>query len=226
MSATPRAVILLSGGLDSATVLAAARAAGHACYALTVNYGQRHIAELDAARALAARLGAAEHRVASVDLGQFGGSALTDPALAVPESAVSGIPMTYVPARNTVLLALALAWAEVLEAAEIHIGANAIDYSGYPDCRPPFIAAFNALARQATRAGLEGRAPVVVAPLMALGKAAIVQLGVSLGLDYALTVSCYQAGETGAACGRCDACRLRAQGFAEAGLADPTRYYR
>ena len=226
MSDAPRAVILLSGGLDSATVLAAARAAGRRCYALTVNYGQRHLAELDAARALATRLGAVEHRVASVELGQFGGSALTDPTLAVPEIASIGIPITYVPARNTVLLALALAWAEVLEAAEIHIGANAIDYSGYPDCRPPFIAAFNELARQATRAGLEGRAPVVVAPLMTMGKAAIVQLGTSLGLDYALTVSCYQADDTGAACGRCDACRLRAEGFAEAGLADPTRYRR
>ena len=226
MSTAPRAVILLSGGLDSATVLAAARAAGRRCYALTVNYGQRHLAELDAARALATRLGAVEHRVASVELGQFGGSALTDPTLAVPETASTGIPITYVPARNTVLLALALAWAEVLEAAEIHIGANAIDYSGYPDCRPPFIAAFNELARQATRAGLEGRAPVVVAPLMTMGKAAIVQLGTSLGLDYALTVSCYQADDAGAACGRCDACRLRAEGFAEAGLADPTRYRR
>ncbi len=224
MSAGTRSVILLSGGLDSATVLAAARAAGHDCYALTVNYGQRHAAEIAAARALATRHGALEHRLASVDLGQFGGSALTDPSLAVPETASSGIPVTYVPARNTVMLALALAWAEVLEAAEIHIGANAIDYSGYPDCRPPFIAAFNALATQATRAGLEGRAPVVVAPLMQLGKADIVRLGVSLGVDYGMTVSCYQADAAGAACGLCDACRLRAQGFAEAGLADPTRY--
>jgi 7-cyano-7-deazaguanine synthase len=224
MSAGTRSVILLSGGLDSATVLAAARAAGHDCYALTVNYGQRHAAEIAAARALATRHGALEHRLASVDLGQFGGSALTDPSLAVPETASSGIPVTYVPARNTVMLALALAWAEVLEAAEIHIGANAIDYSGYPDCRPPFIAAFNALATQATRAGLEGRAPVVVAPLMQLGKADIVRLGVSLGVDYGMTVSCYQADAAGVACGLCDACRLRAQGFTEAGLADPTRY--
>lgn len=224
MSGATRSVILLSGGLDSATVLAAARAAGHDCYALTVHYGQRHAAELSAARTLATRHGATEHRVASVDLGQFGGSALTDPSLAVPETASSGIPITYVPARNTVMLALALAWAEVLAATEIHIGANAIDYSGYPDCRPPFIAAFNALAQQATRAGLEGRAPLVKAPLMQMGKADIVRLGLSLGVDYALTVSCYQADTTGAACGRCDACRLRAQGFAEAGLADPTRY--
>jgi 7-cyano-7-deazaguanine synthase len=224
MSAPTRSVILLSGGLDSATVLAAARAAGHDCYALTVHYGQRHAAELNAARTLAARHGATEHRIASVDLGQFGGSALTDPLLAVPETASSGIPITYVPARNTVMLALALAWAEVLAAAEIHIGANAIDYSGYPDCRPPFIAAFNALAQQATRAGLEGRAPQVKAPLMQMGKADIVRLGVSLGVDYALTVSCYQADASGAGCGRCDACRLRAQGFVEAGVADPTRY--
>ena len=219
-----RTIVLLSGGLDSATVLAAARAAGQICHALTVDYGQRHTAELTAARALAAHFGAVEHRVARVELGQFGGSALTDPALAVPESPGEGIPVTYVPARNTVLLAVALAWAEVVGAGEIHIGANAIDYSGYPDCRPPFIAAFNALARQATRAGLEGRAPRVVAPLMNMGKAEIVRWGRSLGVDYGMTVSCYQADAEGRACGRCDACRLRAQGFDDAGLADPTRY--
>ncbi len=223
-TAPVRAVVLLSGGLDSATVLAAARAAGRDCYALTVNYGQRHHAELAAAANLARRYGVVEHRFASVDLGQFGGSALTDAALAVPEQASAGIPITYVPARNTVMLALALAWAEVLDAAEIHIGANAVDYSGYPDCRPPFIAAFNALAAVATRAGLEGHAPVVLAPLIALSKAEIVRMGSGLGLDYALTVSCYQADAGGAACGRCDACRLRAQGFREAGLPDPTRY--
>lgn len=224
MSTPTRTVVLLSGGLDSATVLAAARAAGHDCYALTVDYGQRHAAELDAARALASHLGAREHRIARVDLGQFGGSALTDASLAVPEVASAGIPVTYVPARNTVLLAVALAWAEVLTAQEIHLGANAIDYSGYPDCRPPFIEAFNALARQATRAGLDGRAPVVKAPLMQSGKADIVRWGTRLGLDYGMTVSCYQADAAGRACGRCDACRLRAQGFADAGLPDPTRY--
>lgn len=224
MSTPTRTVVLLSGGLDSATVLAAARAAGHDCYALTVDYGQRHAAELDAARALASHLGAREHRIARVDLGQFGGSALTDASLPVPEVASAGIPVTYVPARNTVLLAVALAWAEVLTAQEIHLGANAIDYSGYPDCRPPFIEAFNALARQATRAGLDGRAPVVKAPLMQSGKADIVRWGTRLGLDYGMTVSCYQADAAGRACGRCDACRLRAQGFADAGLPDPTRY--
>ncbi len=224
MGDVPRTVVLLSGGLDSATVLAAARAAAHDCYALTVDYGQRHAAELTAARALAAHFGAREHRVARVELGQFGGSALTDPSLAVPDAGTGGIPITYVPARNTVMLAVALAWAEVLAAQEIHIGANAIDYAGYPDCRPPFIAAFNELARQATKAGLEGRAPLVKAPLMHLGKADIVRWGTSLGVDYGVTVSCYRADAEGRACGRCDACRLRAQGFADAGLADPTRY--
>jgi 7-cyano-7-deazaguanine synthase len=216
-------VVLLSGGLDSATVLAAATEAGLRCYALTVEYGQRHRAEIAAAAHLARHYGI-EHRVARVDLGQFGGSALTDPTLAVPDAPAAGVPITYVPARNTVMLALALAWAEVLAAEEIHIGANAVDYSGYPDCRPPFIAAFNALAAVATRAGLEGRAPVVRAPLIALGKAEIVRLGTRLGVDYALTVSCYRADDAGAACGRCDACRLRAAGFVAAGLPDPTRY--
>lgn len=224
MTVTIRSVVLLSGGLDSATVLAAASAAGHACYALTVDYGQRHVAELAAARAIAERFAVCEHRVARVDLDQFGGSALTDPALAVPVGASAGIPITYVPARNTVMLAVALAWAEVLGAQEIHIGANAIDYSGYPDCRPPFIAAFNELAQLATKAGLEGRAPVVKAPLMQLGKADIVRWGMALGVDYGMTVSCYRADEAGRACGRCEACRLRALGFAEAGLSDPTRY--
>lgn len=224
MAATIKSVVLLSGGLDSATVLAAASAAGHSCYALTVDYGQRHVAELAAARALAERFSVCEHRVARVDLGQFGGSALTDPALAVPVGGSAGIPITYVPARNTVLLAVALAWAEVLGAQEIHIGANAVDYSGYPDCRPPFIAAFNELARLATKAGLEGRAPVVKAPLMQLGKAGIVRWGTALGVDYGMTVTCYRADEAGRACGRCEACRLRALGFAEAGVSDPTRY--
>lgn len=219
-----RAVVLLSGGLDSATVLAAASANGLSCYALTVHYGQRHAAEIGAAAALAKQFNVVEHRTAAVELGQFGGSALTDKTLAVPVTPSPGVPLTYVPARNTVLLALALAWAEVLDAQEIHIGANAIDYSGYPDCRPSFVAAFNALAREATKAGLDGRAPQVVAPLMALGKSEIVRLGTSLGLDYAMTVSCYRADEFGAACRRCDACRLRAQGFADAGIDDPTRY--
>lgn len=223
-AAALRTVVLLSGGLDSATLLAAARAAGHDCYALTVDYGQRHAAELAAARALATTYAVREHRVARVDLGQFGGSALTDPALAVPETASAGIPVTYVPARNTVMLAVALAWAEVLAAHEIHIGVNAIDYAGYPDCRPPFIAAFNELARVATKAGLDDCAPRIEAPLMQLGKAEIVRWGTTLGVDYARTVSCYQANADGRACGRCDACRLRAQGFATAGLADPTRY--
>lgn len=223
MSAS-RAVVLLSGGLDSSTVLAAARAAGRECYALSVHYGQRHAAEITAARRLAAALGAREHRLASVDLGQFGGSALTDAAIAVPETPSSDIPVTYVPARNTVLLALALAWAEVLGADEIHLGVNAVDYSGYPDCRPAFIEAFEHLAALATKRGVEGQPLRLVTPLMHLSKADIVALGSRLGLDYSLTVSCYQATADGLACGRCDACRLRAEGFRQAGLADPTRY--
>lgn len=220
----PRAVVLLSGGLDSSTVLAAARAAGRECYALSVHYGQRHAAEIAAARRLAEVLGAREHRVASVDLGQFGGSALTDAAIAVPETPGTEIPVTYVPARNTVLLALALAWAEVLGADEIHLGVNAVDYSGYPDCRPAFIEAFERLAALATRRGVEGQPIRLVTPLMTLSKAEIVALGSRLGLDYSLTVSCYQATAEGLACGRCDACRLRAEGFRQAGVADPTRY--
>ncbi len=220
----PRAVILLSGGLDSSTVLAAARAEGRECYALSVHYGQRHAAEIAAARRIAAALGAREHRLASVDLGQFGGSALTDPAIKVPETPSSEIPVTYVPARNTVLLALALAWAEVLAADEIHLGVNAVDYSGYPDCRPAFIEAFQQLAGLATKRGVEGQPLRLVTPLMQLSKAGIIALGHSLQLDYSLTVSCYQATDEGLACGRCDACRLRAEGFRQAGLADPTRY--
>lgn len=219
-----RAVVLLSGGLDSSTVLAAARAAGRECYALTVQYGQRHAAEIGAARHLASALGAREHRCASVDLGQFGGSALTDPTIAVPEMPSTAIPVTYVPARNTVLLALALAWAEVLEAGEIHLGVNAVDYSGYPDCRPDFIEAFSNLATLATRRGVEGHGIAVVTPLLHHSKAEIIRMGVALGLDYALTVTCYQATVEGLACGRCDACRLRAAGFREAGISDPTRY--
>jgi len=220
----PRAVILLSGGLDSSTVLAAARAEGRECYALSVHYGQRHAAEIAAARRIAAALGAREHRLASVDLGQFGGSALTDPTIKVPETPSSEIPVTYVPARNTVLLALALAWAEVLAADEIHLGVNAVDYSGYPDCRPAFIDAFQQLAGLATKRGVEGQPLRLVTPLMQLSKAGIIALGHSLQLDYSLTVSCYQATDEGLACGRCDACRLRAEGFRQAGLADPTRY--
>lgn len=220
----PRAVILLSGGLDSSTVLAAARAEGRECYALSVHYGQRHAAEITAARRIAAALGAREHRLAHVDLGQFGGSALTDPAIAVPEAPSTDIPVTYVPARNTVLLALALAWAEVLDADEIHLGVNAVDYSGYPDCRPAFIDAFQQLAGLATKRGVEGRPLRLVTPLMQRSKADIIALGHSLQLDYSLTVSCYQATDEGLACGRCDACRLRAEGFRQAGVADPTRY--
>lgn len=219
-----RAVVLLSGGLDSATALALARSQGHACHALSVHYGQRHAAELDAARAVARHLGAAEHRVVSIDMGQFGGSALTDPHIAVPETAVEGVPVTYVPARNTVMLALALGWAEILEAEALYIGVNAVDYSGYPDCRPEFIAAFQHLADVATRRALEGHRLRIEAPLIHMTKARIIRLGTELGVDYALTVSCYQADAQGRACGRCDACRFRRQGFLDAGLPDVTRY--
>jgi 7-cyano-7-deazaguanine synthase len=218
------AVILLSGGLDSATVLAIARAEGYACHALSLDYGQRHSAELAAAARVAASLGAVEHRVLRLGLGDFGGSALTDAAIAVPETPTAGIPVTYVPARNTVMLALALAWAEVLGARDLFIGVNAVDYSGYPDCRPEFIAAFEQMARLATKAGVEGATLRVHAPLQYLSKAQIIQRGVELGVDYAQTVSCYQADSDGRACGRCDACRLRREGFAAAGVADPTRY--
>lgn len=219
-----RAVVLLSGGLDSATALAVARAAGHECHALSVDYGQRHAAELLAAERVARRAGVAGHRVVHLDMGQFGGSALTDARIAVPESPIDGIPVTYVPARNTVMLALALGWAEVLDAEAIYVGVNAVDYSGYPDCRPEFIEAFQGLANLATKRAVEGRQIRIEAPLMHLGKAAIIALGCRLGVDYALTVSCYQADAAGRACGRCDACRFRAAGFAEAGVADPTVY--
>ena len=220
----PKAVVLVSGGLDSATVLALARAAGRECYALSFDYGQRHRAELTAAANVAAALGAAEHRVVPIGLGGFGGSALTDTALAVPEDGSTGIPITYVPARNTVFLALALGWAEVLGAREIHIGVNAIDYSGYPDCRPEFIAAFEQVANLATKAGVEGSHFKIVAPLIELAKAGIIQAGVAHGVDFSTTVSCYQADAEGRACGVCDSCRLRRAGFADAGVADPTRY--
>jgi len=220
------AVILLSGGLDSATVLAIAREAGYACHALSLDYGQRHNAELAAAARVAASLGAVEHRVLKLGLGDFGGSALTDASIAVPESPTEGIPVTYVPARNTVMLALALAWAEVLGSRDLFIGVNAVDYSGYPDCRPEFIAAFECMANLATRAGVEGEKLRVHAPLQYLSKADIVRRGGALGVDYAQTVSCYQATAEGLACGRCDACRLRREGFLAAGLPDPTRYDR
>lgn len=219
-----RAVVLVSGGLDSATVLAIARHQGWRCRALSIDYGQRHRAELEAAARVAAALGAEEHRVARVDLGLFGGSALTDPAIAVPSQPSAGIPVTYVPARNTVFLALALAYAEVSEADAIFTGANAVDYSGYPDCRPEFMAAFERLANLATRRAVEGAALRVESPIIAWSKSRIVQEGTSLGVDYSLTVSCYNADAQGRACGQCDSCRLRHAGFAGAGLGDPTRY--
>src|SRR5690349_5771609 len=219
-----RAVILLSGGLDSATVLALARERGIECYALSVAYGQRHAVELEAAAAVGRALGAREHRVMYVDLANIGGSALTDHSIAVPTTVSAGIPVTYVPARNTIMLSLAMAWAEVLQADEIHVGVNAIDYSGYPDCRPEFIAAFEHLAGLATKAGVEGRKVSIRAPLLQLSKAQIVREGTRLGVDYGLTVSCYQADATGAACGLCDSCRLRREGFVSAGVSDPTRY--
>ena len=219
-----RAVVLLSGGLDSATVLALARASGLECYALSVSYGQRHHAELDAAAAVAKALGAREHRVMHVDLAGIGGSALTDRSVAVPTQPTAGIPVTYVPARNTIMLSLALAWAEVLKAGEIHIGVNAVDYSGYPDCRPEFVAAFARLAALATKAGVEGGAIAIRAPLIEMSKAQIVLTGMDNGVDFGLTVSCYQADSAGRACGRCDSCRLRRDGFTAAGVADPTRY--
>jgi len=219
-----RAVILLSGGLDSATVLALAREQGFEVHALSVHYGQRHSAELAAAARIAVALGAHEHRVMGVDLAGIGGSALTDPALDVPTAPTTGIPITYVPARNTLMLALALGWAEILEAEAIFIGVNAVDYSGYPDCRPEFIAAFAEVARLGTRAGILGAALRIEAPLVNLSKADIIREGRRLGVDYALTVSCYQADELGRACGQCDSCRLRREGFVAAGVPDPTRY--
>jgi 7-cyano-7-deazaguanine synthase len=219
-----KAVVLVSGGLDSATVLAMARAEGWSCHALSVDYGQRHRSELAAAAIVAKALGAAEHRVARVDLGLFGGSALTDPAIAVPTAPSPGIPVTYVPARNTVLLSLALAFAEVLDADAIFTGANAVDYSGYPDCRPEYLAAFERLANLATRRATEGSPIAVRSPIVHLGKADIIRRGTALGVDFALTVSCYDADAQGRACGRCDACRLRREGFAAAGIGDPTRY--
>lgn len=219
-----KAVVLLSGGLDSATVLAQVRAEGYAAYALSVVYGQRHAAEIRAAERIARHFGVAAHQVLTVNLTAVGGSALTDPGIAVPEAPTTGIPVTYVPARNTLFLALALGWAEVVAAQDLFIGVNAVDYSGYPDCRPAFIEAFERLANLATREGVEGRPFRVHAPLVSLSKAEIIRLGERLGVPWAETVSCYQADEVGRACGRCDSCRLRREGFAAAGLADPTRY--
>lgn len=223
----PRAVVLLSGGLDSATTLAIAREQGFECHALSVDYGQRHRAELQAATRVAQALGAVEHRTLRIDLGGIGGSALTDASIAVPESPQIGIPVTYVPARNTVMLSFALGWAEVLNASHIFIGVNAVDYSGYPDCRPVFIEAFQRVANLATKAAVEGTQSFRVAtPLIDLTKAQIIQRGTQLGVDFSLTVSCYQADDEGHACGRCDACRLRRDGFRAAGIPDPTRYFR
>ena len=223
-----KAVVLVSGGLDSATVLAIAKAAGYACYAVSFDYGQRHSAELNAARLVAAQAGVAEHRIVTIDLSQFGGSALTDENIDVPEanqeSVESDIPITYVPARNTVFLSLALAWSEVLDAQDIFLGVNAVDYSGYPDCRPAFIESFETMANLATRAGVEDHRLTIHAPLIDLTKAEIIQRGVELGVDYSLTVSCYQADDSGAACGLCDSCFLRQQGFICAKVPDPTRY--
>ncbi len=219
-----KAVILLSGGLDSATVVAMAKAEGYACYTMSFDYGQRHRAELQAAERVAQQLGVVEHKVIGMDLAGIGGSALTDSNIAVPEQPGEGIPVTYVPARNTLFLSLALGWAEVLGARDIFIGVNAIDYSGYPDCRPAFIEAFERLANLATRAGVEGQGFSIRAPLQDMSKADIVRAGVQLGVDYSMTVSCYQADDDGRACGKCDSCRLRAVGFQEAGQADPTRY--
>ena len=224
MQKAKKAVILVSGGLDSTTVLALAREQGFDCFTLSFDYGQRHRAELNAAWRISGAYGDVEHKVVRLNLDSIGGSALTDDAIAVPEEQTEGIPVTYVPARNTVFLSIALGWAEVLGAADIFIGVNAVDYSGYPDCRPAFIDAFTQLANVATRAGVEGDRYSIHTPLMQLGKDDIVKLGARLGVDYSQTVSCYQATDEGLACGRCDACRLRREGFEKAGLEDVTRY--
>ncbi|MGE8408713.1 MAG: 7-cyano-7-deazaguanine synthase QueC [Pseudomonas sp.] len=220
-----RAVILLSGGLDSATVVAMAKSEGYDCYTMSFDYGQRHRAELNAAARVARDLGAVEHKVIGLNLDGIGGSALTDSSIDVPQAPSEGIPVTYVPARNTVFLSLALGWAEVLNARDIFIGVNAVDYSGYPDCRPEFVESFERMANLATKAGVEGQGFRIQAPLQNLSKAQIVQAGIALGVDYSLTVSCYQADDEGRACGKCDSCRLRAEGFAAAGVKDPTRYF-
>ncbi|WP_313306729.1 7-cyano-7-deazaguanine synthase QueC [Stutzerimonas balearica] len=219
-----KAVVLLSGGLDSATVVAIARSQGFACYTMSFDYGQRHRAELQAAERVARQLGVAEHKVVGINLNGIGGSALTDTSIDVPEQPGEGVPVTYVPARNTVFLALALGWAEVLQAHDLFIGVNAVDYSGYPDCRPEFIEAFERMANLATKAGVEGNGFRIQAPLQHMSKAEIIRRGTELGVDYATTVSCYQADDDGRACGVCDSCRLRSAGFAQAGLADATRY--
>lgn len=225
MTEQKRAVILLSGGLDSATLVAMVRAQGYRCYTLSFDYGQRHRAELHAAERVARDLGVVEHKVIGLNLNGIGGSALTDSSIDVPEAPSEGIPLTYVPARNTVFLSLALGWAEVLKACDIFIGVNALDYNGYPDCRPEYVEAFERMANLATRAGVEGQGFRIQAPLQNMSKADIVKAGVGLGVDYALTVSCYQADDFGRACGKCDACRLRAEGFENAAIADPTRYF-
>lgn len=218
-------MVLLSGGLDSATVLALASEAGYSCHALSLDYGQRHRAELDAARRVAQALGAARHEVLRIDFGRFGGSSLTDSRMQVPTGEPhAGIPSTYVPARNTVMLSLALSWAEALDGHDLFYGANAVDYSGYPDCRPAYVEAFEHMANLATRAGVEGRRMRVHAPIIDMSKAEIIAQGVRLGVDFSLTVSCYQADAQGRACGLCDSCRIRAAGFAAAGVDDPTRY--
>ena len=219
-----KAVILLSGGLDSATVLAVAKQQGYECHALSFDYGQRHSSELESAKRVAGAIGVEQHLILPMALDRIGGSALTDMDIEVPEGGTEGIPVTYVPARNTVFLALALGWAETLGAADIFIGVNAVDYSGYPDCRPEFIDAFENLANLATRAGVEGESIHIHAPLIDLAKAEIIKLGTELGVDYALTTSCYQADNDGTACGLCDSCRLRHQGFIDAGISDPTPY--
>lgn len=224
MNTVKPAIVLLSGGLDSATCLAMAKANGFAPYALSFSYGQRHSAELEASSRVAIALGAVVHRVASIDLAAFGGSALTDKSIDVPLSPSEGIPVTYVPARNTVFLSYALAWAEVLQADDIFIGVNAVDYSGYPDCRPDFIAAFQSMANLATKRAVEGHPLTIHAPLMHFSKAEIIRQGKALGVDYSMTVSCYQADDEGRACGQCDSCRLRHEGFQMAGVPDPTRY--
>ena len=219
-----RAIVLISGGLDSATVLAMAVAEGRKCYALSFDYGQRHRAELSAAAAIAAQYPGVEHKVVGLDLGGIGGSALTDLSIDVPTAPTEGIPVTYVPARNTVFLSIAMGWAEVVDAEEIFLGVNAVDYSGYPDCRPAFIDAFQSLAAVATKAGVEGHPPQIKTPIIDMSKGDIIAAGTALGVDYSLTVSCYQADAEGRACGICDSCRLRRLGFVDAGIADPTRY--
>lgn len=224
MKTPRRAVVLVSGGLDSTTVLAMARSQGYDCYTLSFDYGQRHRAELLAAERVSGALGDVEHKVVRLNLDSIGGSALTDTDIDVPEEETEGIPVTYVPARNTVFLSIALGWAEVLDAQDIFIGVNAVDYSGYPDCRPDYIAAFEVMANLATRAGVEGNKLTIHTPLMEMSKGDIIEAGLALGVDYSLTVSCYQATDEGLACGRCDSCRLRRQGFVDAGVTDPTCY--